>query len=89
MKKIAGKFIGKFIGVLVKSSIIALASKLLLMMISKEKKMSLEKRIDGVIDEKGDRAKDLAKRGAHKTFALLDETSTKVSQIDEKKKASA
>lgn len=86
MKKLVRKGVHKGVTLLVMSFLVAIIAKLLPRVMSHEKFSQVEEKVDSVIDVKAEQAKDLTKKGAHKTFTLIENISIK--DDDEKTKIS-
>ena len=80
------KIISRFFKFLFKTAIIAALTRWGLLLAKKINTKESRNKIDELIDEKAEVAKDLAKSGAHKSFDKLDEVVWKADEIETKGK---
>ncbi len=77
MKKILRQAVHKTATLAAMSLMMAIIVKLIPRAVSHEKLADAEEKLDAVIDEKADFVRDASKKGAHKTFTLIEDMSLK------------
>ena len=73
----------------IKAGITAVLTKVAMDAIKKLREPSTTEKIDEMIDEKAEKAKELAKAGAHKSIGALDQIATNVEESDLRDKVSS
>lgn len=88
-KHMIKKAMRKTMTMMIMSSLLAIAGKLLPRLMSHEKIAEAEGKIDAAIDEKTDAVRDMSKKGAHKTFAIIEGMAEKQESLNTKSQVSA